>query len=193
MIAFLRSFGICLVAFLDDVLIIADSPELTEVVIARLHDKEKEFNLEANPDYPDYPVSRFHCKLDKDAPTILRRKTTKLKSSVLSLLENVPKAGEIFFSFFVQGQAALPAFHMAPQGYSERVDSGIFSMGDKVDYKKLSIKRRDQGSTLGLSRSCTTKWQGDYSSKSGFTNFLRCFRDEMGKSSGRNQHRRSLE
>ena len=43
------------------------------------------------------------------------------------------------------------------------------------------------------SRSCTSKWQGDYSAKSGFTNSLRCFKDQMGNSSGRNQHRRSLE
>ena len=75
----------------------ADSPERaaehTEVVISRLHDKEKEVNLETNP---DYPISRFHCKLHKDAPSILRRKTAKLKSSALSLLENVPKAREIF-------------------------------------------------------------------------------------------------
>ena len=53
--------------------------------IFRLHDKEKEVNLEANP---DYPTSRFHCKFDKDAPSIARR----LKSSALSLLENVPTA-----------------------------------------------------------------------------------------------------
>ena len=104
-----------------------------------------------------------------------------------------PKGERFFFSFFVQGKAALPAFQMAHLGYSEKVDSGIFSMGDKVDYKELSIKRRDQGSTLVVSRPCTSKWQGDYSSKSGFTNFLRCFKDQMGNSSGRNQHRRSLE
>ena len=50
MIAFLRSFVICLVAFLDDILIIADFPELTEVLISRLRDKEKEVNIEASPD-----------------------------------------------------------------------------------------------------------------------------------------------
>ena len=75
----------------------AGSPERaakhTEVLISRLHDKEKEVNLETNP---DYPVSRFHCKLHKDAPSIVRRKTAKLKSSALSLLENVPKDREIF-------------------------------------------------------------------------------------------------
>ena len=97
MIAFLRSFAICLVAFLDNILIIADSPELTEVVISRLSDKEKEVNLEANPGYPDYPVSRINCKPDKETPSIVRRKTAKLKSSILSLLENVPKGGENFF------------------------------------------------------------------------------------------------
>ena len=75
----------------------ADSPERaakhTEVVISRLRDKEKEVNLETNP---NYPVSRFHCKLHKDAPSIVKRKTAKLKSSALSLLENVPKAREMF-------------------------------------------------------------------------------------------------
>ena len=86
-----------LVIFLDDILIMADSPEQaaehTEVVISRLRDKEKGVNLETNP---DYPVSRCHCKLHKDAPSTVRRKTAKLKSSALSLLENVPKAREIF-------------------------------------------------------------------------------------------------
>ena len=75
----------------------ADSPERdtghTEVAISRLDDKEKEVNLETNP---DYPISRFRCKLHKDAPSIVRRKTAKLKSSDLSLLENVPKARETF-------------------------------------------------------------------------------------------------
>ena len=115
-IAFLRSIGICLVIFLDDILIMADAPERaaehTEVVISRLRDEEKEVNLETSP---DYPVSRFHCKLHKDAPSIVRKKTAKLKSYVLSLLENVPKdMPERFFSFLGQGQAALPALQMAP-------------------------------------------------------------------------------
>ena len=91
-IAFLRSTGICLVIFLDDILIMADSPERpaehTAVVISRLRDKEKEVNLETNQ---DYPVSSFHCKIYKDAPSIVRGKTAELKSSALSLLENVPK------------------------------------------------------------------------------------------------------
>ena len=96
-IAFLRSIKICLLIFLDDILIMADSPERpaehTEVVISKLRDKEKEVNLETNP---DYPIPRFHCKIYKDAPSIVRGKTAKLKSSALSLLENVPKAREIF-------------------------------------------------------------------------------------------------
>ena len=138
-------------------------------------------------------MSRFNCKLNKDAPSIVRRKTAKLKSSVFSLLENVPKGGRRFFSFFVQGKTALPAFQVAPRAIQRKFDSGIFSTGDKVDYKELSINRRDQGSTLVVSTPCTSKWQGDYSSKSGLTNFLRCFKDQMGNSSGRNQHRRSLE
>ena len=44
--------------------------------VSRLRDKEKEVNLEANP---DYPISRFHCKFAKDAPSIARRKTAKIK------------------------------------------------------------------------------------------------------------------
>ena len=43
------------------------------------------------------------------------------------------------------------------------------------------------------SRPCTSKWQGDYSSKSGVSDFLRCFEDQIGTSSSRSQHRRSLE
>ena len=42
--------------------------------ISRLRDKEKEANLEANP---DYPASRFHCEFYKDSPSIARRKTAK--------------------------------------------------------------------------------------------------------------------
>ena len=44
--------------------------------ISRLRDKEKEVNLQANP---DYPISRFHCKFDKEAPSTARRKTAKIK------------------------------------------------------------------------------------------------------------------
>ena len=35
--------------------------------ISGLRDKEKEVNLEANS---DYPVSKFQCKFDGDAPSI---------------------------------------------------------------------------------------------------------------------------
>ena len=91
----------------------ADSPERpaehTEVVISRLCDKEKEVS-QINP---AYPVSRLHCKIYEDAPSIVSKKTAKLKSSALSLLEKVPKATEIY-SFLGQGQAALPAVQMAP-------------------------------------------------------------------------------
>ena len=43
------------------------------------------------------------------------------------------------------------------------------------------------------SRPCTSKWQDDYSSRSGFSNFLGCFEDQVGRSSLRIQNRMSLE
>ena len=112
-IAFLRSIGTCLVIFLGDILIMADSPERpaehTEVVMSRLRDKEKEVS-QINP---DYPVSRLNCKIYKDAPSIVREKIAKLKSSTYLFWKKCPKP-ERFFSFLGQGQAALPALQMAP-------------------------------------------------------------------------------
>ena len=78
-------------------------------MISGLRDKDKEVS-QINP---DYLVSRLHCKIYKDAPSIVSKKTAKLKSSALSLLEKMPKAREMF-SFLGQGQAALPALQMAP-------------------------------------------------------------------------------
>ena len=51
--------------------------------VSRLHDKEKEVNLDANP---AYPVSRFHCKLIKILLLLLEEKLQKLKSSYLLYL-----------------------------------------------------------------------------------------------------------
>ena len=73
------------------------------------------------------------------------------------------------------------------QGCSERLNSGNFSA------RRQSKLRYNQGSTLVDSRPCTSKWQGDYSSKSGFSNFLGCFEGQVGSSSLRIQQRMSLE
>ena len=76
------------------------------------------------------------------------------------------------------------------QGYSERLDSGNFSTRRQGKLQKncKSIRGHNQGSTLVDSRPCTSKWQGDYSSKSGFSNFRRCFKDRTESSSSRNPH-----
>ena len=67
-------------------------------------------------------------------------KTAKLKSSALSLLENVPKAREILGSG--PGSSASFADGSPPlQDFSEKVHSGIFSTSDKVDYKKLCLSK----------------------------------------------------
>ena len=102
--------------------------------VSRLRDKE-EANLEANP---DYPVSRFHCKFDKDAPSIARTKTAKIKATALSLLENVPTAREVL-SFLGQCQAVLPALQMAPlhfRAIQRDLIQVISPQGDKINYKK---------------------------------------------------------
>ena len=65
-------------------------------------------------------------------------KLQKLKSSALSLLENVPTAREIL-SFLGLCQAALPALQMAPlhfRAIQRDVIQVISPQGDKVNYKK---------------------------------------------------------
>ena len=162
--------------------------------VSRLRDKEEEVNLEANP---DYPVSRFHCKFNKDAPSTARRKTVKIKV-ICSIYFRKCAHSQRSFKFLgsVPGSSASFADGSPPlQGYSERLDSGNFSSRrqGKLQENYKFIRRCNQGSTLVDSRPCTSKRQDDYSSKSRFSNFLRCFKDRMGSSSTRNQHRRSLE
>ena len=195
--------GIRLLIFLDNILTMADSLERAAKAhrngdkglgISRLRDKEKVVNLEANP---DYPISRFHCKFDKDAPSIARRKTAKIKV-ICSISSRKCAHSHRNFKFLgsVPGSYASFANGSLPlQGYSERLDSGNFSTRrqGKLQKNYKSIRGRNQGSTLVDSRFCTSKWQDDYSSKGGFSNFLRCFKDQIGSSSSRNQHRRSLE
>ena len=203
-IAFLRSMGICLLIFFDDILIMADSleraAEHTEKVIRVLESlgfviKKRKSTLKPTQ---TIPFLGFIVNSLKMLLLLSDEKLQKLKSSALSVLENMPTASEIL-SFLGQCQAALPALQMAPlhfRAIQRDLIQVISPQGDKVNYKKTnykSVRRCNQGSTLVDSRPCTSKWQGDYSSKSGFSNFVGCFEDRMGSSSSRIQHSRSLE
>ena len=88
--------------------------------ISRLRDKEKEANIEANP---DYPVSRFHCKFDKDAPSVARRKTAKIKVICsISPRKCAHSQRNIKFLGSVPGSSASFADGSPPlQGYSETI------------------------------------------------------------------------
>ena len=201
-IVFLRSMGIRLLIFLD-ILIMTDSLERaadhTEIVISVLESlgfviKKKKSILKPTQ---TIPLLGFIVNSIKMLHLLPEEKLQRLKSSALSLLENVPTAREIL-SFLGQCQAALPALQMAPfhfRAIQRDLIQVISPQGNRVNFKKncKSIRGRNQGSTLVDSRPCTSKWQGDYSSKSGFSNFLRYFKDRMGSSSSRNQHRRPLE
>ena len=114
-----------LLIFLDDILTIADSPERaaehTEVVIRGLESlgfviKKKKSILK-----PTQTISflGFIVKSIKMLLLLPEEKLQRLKSSALSLLENVPTAREVL-SFLGQCQAALPALQMAPS------TSGLF-------------------------------------------------------------------
>ena len=147
--------------------------------VYRLRDKEEEVSLEANP---GYPVSRFHCKFDKVC-SISSKKCAHSQRG-FKFLGSVPGCS----ASIADGSPAL-------QGYSERLDSSNFSSRrqGKLQESHKFIGRCNQGSTLVDPRPCTSKWQGDYSSESRFSNFLRCFKDRMGSSSTTSQHRRMLE
>ena len=162
--------------------------------VSRLCDKEEEVIPEANP---DYPVSRFRCKFDKDAPSIARRKTAKIKviCSISSKKCAHSQRSLKFFGSVPDCSASIADGSPPLQGYSERLYSSNFSSRrqGKLQENHKFIGRCNQGSTLVDPRPCTSKWQGDCSSKSRFSNFLRCLKDRMGSSSTRNQHRRMLE
>ena len=109
----------------------------------------------------------------------------------------MPTVSEIlsFLGQCQEGSASFADGSPLLQGYSERLNSGYFSTRkqSKLQENCKSVRRCNQGSTLVDSRPCTSKWQGDYSSNSRFSNFLGCFEDQMGSSSSRIQNRRSLE
>ena len=114
MIAFLRSMGIRLLIFLDDIFIMADSPERaaehTEIVIRVLESlgfviKKKKSVLKPTQTIPFLGSIVNSIKMLLLLP---EEKLQKLKSSALSLPENMPTGKEIL-SFLGQCQATLPA------------------------------------------------------------------------------------
>ena len=142
-IAFLRSMGIRLLIFLDNILIMADSlqraAEHTELVIRVLESlgfviKKKKSILKPTQ---TIPFLGFIVNLLKMLLPLPEEKLQKLKSSALSLLENVPTAREVL-SFLGQYQAALPALQMAPlhfRAIQRDLIQVISPQGDKVNYK----------------------------------------------------------
>ena len=134
-IAFLRSMEIRLLIFLDDILIMADSPEQaaehTKLAIKVLESlgfviKKQKPILKPTQ---TIPFLGFIVNLIKMILLLPEEKLQKLKSSALSLLENVPTAREIFkFLGLMPSSSASFADGSPPlQGYSERLDSGNFS------------------------------------------------------------------
>ena len=100
--------------------------------VSRLRDKEEEVSLEANP---DYPVSRFHCKFDKDAPSIARRKPAKIKV-ICSISSKKCAHSQRGFKFLgsVPGCSASIALHF--RAIQRDLIQVISRQGDKVNYKK---------------------------------------------------------
>ena len=138
-IAFLRSMGIRLLIFLEDMM--ADSleraAEHTELVIRVLESlgfviKKKKSILKPTQ---TIPFLGFIVNSIKMLLLLPEGKLQKLKSSALSLLENVPTAREIL-SFLGQCQAALPALQVAPLYFKAIQRDLISPQGDKVNYKK---------------------------------------------------------
>ena len=142
--AFLRSVGIRLLIFLDDILIMTDSPEraveYTEIVIRVLESlgfviKKKKSILKPTQ---TIPFLGFIVNSIKMLLLLPEEKLQKLKSSALSLLENVPTAREVL-SFLGQCQTVLPALQMAPlhfRAIQRNLIQVISPQGDKVYYKK---------------------------------------------------------
>ena len=143
-IAFLRSMGIRLLIFLDDILIMADSleraAEHTEIAIRVL--KSPGFMIKKKKSIlkPTQTILFLGFIVNSIKMLLLlpEEKLRKLKSSALSLLENVPTAREIL-SFLGQCQAALPALQMALLHF--RAIQGdliqvISPQRDKVNYGK---------------------------------------------------------
>ena len=126
--------GICLLIFLDNNLIMADSPERaaehTEIVIRVLESlgfviKKKKSILKLTQ---TIPFQGFIVNSIKMLLLLPEEKLQKLKSSALSLLENVPTARNFRFLGSVPGSSASFADGYPPlQGYSEILDSGNFS------------------------------------------------------------------
>ena len=151
-----RSMGICLLIFLDNILIMADSPERavehTEIVIRVLESlcfliKRKKSVLEPTQTIP------FLCFIVNSLEMLLllpEEKLQKLKLSTLSLPGNMPTASKILI-FLGQCQEALPALEMAPfhfRAIQKDLIQVIYPQGDKVQKGYKSVRRCNQGSTL---------------------------------------------
>ena len=93
--------GIRLLIFLDDILIMADSPERaadhTEIAIRVLESLGFEIKIKKSIFQPTQtiPFLGFIVNLIKKLLLLPEEKLQRLKSSALSLLENVPTAREI--------------------------------------------------------------------------------------------------
>ena len=111
--------GIRLLIFLDDILIMADSPERatehTEIVIRVLKPLGFVIKKKKSIWKPTQTIlfRSFILNSIKMLLLLPEEKLQKLKSSALSLLENVPTAREVL-SFLGQCQAVLLALQMDP-------------------------------------------------------------------------------
>ena len=140
-IAFLRSMGIRLLIFSDNILITADSPERaaehTEIVIRVLESLGFVIKKKTSILKPTQTILFLGFIVNSIKMLLLlpEEKLQKLKSSALSLLENVPTAREVL-SFLGQCQAVLPALQMAFRAIQRDLIQVISPQGDKVNYKK---------------------------------------------------------
>ena len=137
--------GIRLLIFLDDILIMADSPERaaehTEIVIRVLESLGFVINKKKSILKPikTIPFLGFIVNFIKMLLLLPEKKTAKIKVIYsISHLEHVPTAREIL-SFLGQCQAALPALQMAAlhfRAVQRDLIQVISPQGDRVNYEK---------------------------------------------------------
>ena len=143
-IAFLRSMGIRLLIFLDDILIMADAPERaaehTEIVIRVLESLGFVIKRKKSVLKPTQAILFLGFIVNSVKMLLLlpEEKLQKLRSSALYLQRNVPTARQVL-SFLGQCQAVLPALQVAPlhfRAIQRDLIQVISRQGDKVNYKK---------------------------------------------------------
>ena len=143
-IAFLRSMGIRLLIFLDDILIMADSPERaaehTQIVIRVLESLGFVIKRKKSVLKPTQAILFLGFIVNSVKMLLLlpEEKLQKLRSSALYLQRNVPTARQVL-SFLGQCQAVLPALQVAPlhfRAIQRDLIQVISRQGDKVNYKK---------------------------------------------------------